>query len=211
MFSNLIKKRRGFIGYFLVIVALAAAVVLFLVQSNNSSNKPVDGEQARLRATSILKQVADLYDGSRRMIDGGTTTAAALTFDGAATTGLYNSTTGAGQEQFPPVDAFALPADAKYIYHKTLVLQDSSAGNFGTAAAETAIVAANVTAAACAALNQQLYSDATIPASTSALADFKAPATSVTVKFGAAGSPKTTGCVSASGGEYVYYRVVAMN
>ncbi len=204
----------------LLVVVLIAAIGAFFAYSTRGSNVTSAQSTNSIGATTIIDQGTQMRSGFERMLANGSA-ASQVTFDTAATTGLFNPTTGGTGDQPPPqrnLTDEAIAGSAPFAAAVTTYSYKTGVtgpANVGTAAGlKYGVFLPGVKLAVCQAINNQLYSDslsATPVASGLAVTAFVGgAAVDLTAGAMAAGlSQRSEGCIgTTSANQYVYYKVM---
>lgn len=195
------KKQCGFaIGAILLVVALIAIVAgAIAAATKGSTNNTTDTQANTTNAATLRYQAAQLETGFERKIANGVD-AASITFDAAATTGLFGAD-GTVQQQQPPA---ALTTN-DWTYNKLTTMT-----GFGSAAVDYSVTLDLGTGAsalgACTAIQVGVEGGAGTPVTSTATAAAltSAPAAATIAAAGEA-------CVVTSDTHYVYIRGVVAN
>jgi hypothetical protein len=216
-----LKKQKG-IAIFSVILAIVfimGAIAAVFVSSSSLSGSS-SGQNFKVMASGVVNQGVTLVSAFQNMEAKGNS-ASAITYDMNTVTGLFNPTVGSTSYQRPSASYFsgapvAVPSVRQSWVYKGSLL---TANNVGTAAAETsAFVLRGLALKVCQEINTYLYQSPTIPASAKTAALFVAdaatdavtPITDVSaldLSGVAAINRWSSGCVSTTEGEYVYFTV----
>ena len=214
------RRQGGFIQAAILFgIALLTAVIGGFALANRTPNTQTTLEQAKVNASVILKQGADLREGvTRFMNDKGSLSN--LTFNTTTNTGLFDPSVQYASVQLGPAQAyvsgtptntttFTVRAAGSYVYHDRVTLN-----GVGSAAADTVVLTGPLNTATCQRINTMLYGTAIStapPTTTVALADFTNTATATAVDLSATTGIVgwSEGCVgTATVGSNVYFKVV---
>lgn len=211
-----LKKQSGFS---LIAGLLLAAVLVggFTYWMSGSGLNTTVGQTYSngSKASNIVTQAGYLAGGFNLMVTNGTA-ANTITFDTAATTGLFNPTSGGTQQQTADPNDFAsvTAPDGFWIYKGA----NLKANNIGiTANADYAVILTGLKSGVCQQLNQNMHGSTTIPASAITAAAWRAGGVTATAPTDTTAVDLTAiaavfnwdrGCMSTSDGNYVYFHVL---
>lgn len=219
------SKQEGFIQAALLFgIALITAVLGGYALANRTPTSQTDLEQAKVNASVILKQAADIRDGVQRYSSDNGSAAILTTMDfSTGADGLFNVTNRYASPQVMPSTAFdsGAPAPITSIKAPTAgsaghwYLMKTHQGNgIGSAAADPMVALPDIRQDVCGRVNRLLYGNDTIPTVTGAVTtitgdtvlDLSASAgTAVPVGW-------AEGCYQLeTGSEYVYFKVLQEN
>lgn len=158
MGANARGERGLAIGVILLVVILVAAIGTAIAVSARGKSSPKDS--AKSYASAIMQEGTNLRIASQRMVgDGVVKTAAFITLDTNATTGLYNPAFGYLAKQYAPASALTAPADwqIKAVTSGSLPNIFAYGGMGGVDS--TAVFIPNLTKEVCSAINYALSAD----------------------------------------------------
>lgn len=193
------------ISTILLAIVLVAAIAIVIAIGSRAGPAQSAQQQARLDATTLINQAQNLKTGFDKMVADGLDPAA-ITFDNAPGTGLWNPSVGGtvAQLDLPPSGTTGLGAYYKWLYHGSgaelkLMNVGSSAGNY-------AVMVHYLTNATCQQINYLLWGSTTIPRASStqdttswAVVDYSTdPAT----------NERPEQCMATEGGTNFYYKVI---
>lgn len=205
-----LKKQAGFAGVVYLVVGLIAIVMAGIAYMSRGTATGTSEQAARTNASVMMKQASDFKAGFDRMLVNGVS-AANITFDTTADTGLFDPAAGAQYaiKHVPPAGVVSTGTPA-FTYTRQLRLP-----GIGSAAGEDYVVTVgNITVEVCRQVNRILWNDgaAANPASSTGTL-VQLTTTPAAVNDSGITSAnylnRPEGCVAASGGEYVYYKVLA--
>lgn len=183
-------------------IALIVLVGAALAYGSRGNSKAFSNESAKVFSSVLLKQSAEYRDAYNRYIfDGGI--AANMTFDTAATTGLFNNIKQYGVQQDPPVKAFTTPS--LWQYNNSAVVT-----GIGTGSADSIVYVTGLIKEVCEQLNTQMYGVITVPVET-VLADAAALAAAGATILSPTFTGRATGCIKLVDNSYAFYSTLAEN
>lgn len=186
-FPSRSSQRGMLIPILLAALVLMGIVVALYTQSDKGTNDTSVKDKARADATLIVKQGADLKEGSMHLAqDFDLSTMIFAAADGAGTHALFDPAKGIMSAPVPPTRAL-VSGSGSFAYDQTLVIT-----GMGSGAANFSAVLAGVTQAVCQQINHIVWNDAsnaTVP-------------TTLT---------RDEGCYSPGAGTYNYYKVIQLN
>lgn len=204
----------------LLVVVLIAAIGAFFAYSTRGSNVTSAQSTNSIGATTIIDQGTQMRAGFESMLARGSA-ASQVTFDTAATTGLFNPTTGGTGDQPPPLRNMtdeAIAGSAPFsaaVSNYSYKVAVTGPLNVGTAVGlKYGVFLPGVKLAVCQAINNQLYSDALsatpVASGLAATAFVGVAAVNLTGGAMATGlSQRSEGCIGTTdANQYVYFKIV---
>ncbi|MDH4395305.1 MAG: hypothetical protein QE278_06480 [Limnobacter sp.] len=218
-------KQEGFIQAALLFgIALITAVLGGYALANRTPTSQTDQEQAKVNASVILKQAADLRDGVQRYSSDNGSSAVQTVMDfSTGTDGLFNVTNRYASPQVMPSTVFDGGAPAPITTIKTPAA--GSAGHWyfikthlgngiGSGTADPMVALPDIRQDVCGRVNRLLYGSDTIPTVTGAVTTVTGD--TVLDLATSAGTPVPAGWAEGcyqleTGSEYVYFKVLQEN
>lgn len=207
--------QRGFVGVVFLAIALIGIVIAAISAMSRSSSSGTADQTAKTNASIVLKQASDFKTGIDRMIVNGSS-AASITFDATASTGLFDPTPGAqfAVKHIPPGAVFTtLPGGGATFYYSKLV----KLPGIGSSTADDYVATVGpITIEVCRQINRTLYNDLATAAPAVSAGTLAAWTTTPAAVDDSASAvinykDRPEGCVAATGGEYVYYKALVEN
>lgn len=218
-------KQEGFIQAALLFgIALITAVLGGYALANRTPTSQTDQEQAKVNASVILKQAADLRDGVQRYSsdNGSTAILASLDFS-TGTDGLFNVTNRYASPQVMPSTVFDSGAPGPITTIKApsagsaghWYLMKTHVGNgIGSNAADPMVALPDIREDVCGRVNRLLYGSDTIPTVTGAITTITADTVLDLASSAGTAVPAgwAEGCYQLeTGSEFVYFKVLQEN
>lgn len=224
------RREAGFIQAALLFgIALITAVLGGYALANRTPTSQTDIEQAKVNASVVLKQAADLRDGVQRYAadNGSSAIVGSLDFT-AGNNGLYNYTNRYASPQVMPRSAFVTPTSGYGLPISTLTSAAAghwrlnkawAANGIGTATADPVVALPALQLEVCRRINNLIHGasvTANPPVSSLDIADLVGSEDGATPPAGGTESGVTAGwsegCVKAQDVDvYVYFKVVQEN
>lgn len=219
------RGQEGFIQAALLFgIALITAVLGGYALANRTPTSQTDQEQAKVNASVILKQAADLRDGVQRYSSDNGSSAVQNTMDfSTGANGLFNVTNRYASPQVMPSTVFdgnapapikSIKAPAAKVAGHWYFVKTHSANGIGSSTSDPMVALPDIRQDVCERVNRLLYGAPDVPTVTGAIATVTDDTVlDLSASAGTAiPSGWAEGCYQLeTGSEYVYFKVLQEN